>query len=145
MGRHDSRRPSINTSTESVLRRLEYEFVSEPTGLRDLLRAHLRSVAFLAIGTGALLTAVALLAPAIVVLFGVLLAAVGSAAALFAEDDDRMTGVGRMQRWCRTRMRRARRLLGALRPHRRRRPKPAMPLVCRLAPWLFPDPGGRRR
>jgi hypothetical protein len=135
MGRHGSRRPSINTSTDAVLRRLEHDFTTESAGARDLARTHLRHVAVGAIVAGAALASAALLAPIIVAVSGIVVAAAGVVMATLVEDDDRVTGLDRARRWCR---RRVGRVTSRLRRNRRR--EPSAPITCRVAPWLFPDP-----
>jgi hypothetical protein len=134
MSRHDSRRPSINTSADAVLRRLDREFTMDSSGARGLARAHLRSLALAAMLTGAALMAAALLAPMIVVVLGGLVVATGVVMATLVEDQDRVTGVGRTRRWCRRKVRRG---IGGRRLRRR---DPSAPIGCRVAPWLFPDP-----
>ncbi|MFN3216929.1 MAG: hypothetical protein ACE367_10570 [Acidimicrobiales bacterium] len=140
MGRQGSRRPSINTSADAVLRRLDQEFTTDPSGARDFARAHLRPIAVGAIIAGAALVAAALLAPIIVAVFGGLVVATGVAMATRFEDEDRVTGIDRLRRRCRRRIGRVVRR----RRHRRHRSKaPTAPIGCRVAPWLFPDPRKR--
>jgi hypothetical protein len=135
MGRHGSRRPSINTSADAVLRRLEHDFTTEPDGVRDLVRAHLRPLAVVAMLGGATLATTAILAPMVVAVLGGLVVATGMTMVMLVEDDDRVTGVERTRRWCRRTIRRVVR-----RPRRRA----LTPLGCRVAPWLFPDPRKQR-
>lgn len=136
MGRHGSRRPSINTSADAVLRRLEYEFTSEPSGARELVRAHLRPLAGGAILVGAALVVAAVLAPVLVAALGGLAVAAGVVMTTVVEDADRVTGIARARRWGR---RTLRRIAGRWRGRDRR--ASSTPLGCRVAPWLFPDPG----
>lgn len=139
MGRHDSRRPSINTSADAVLRRLDQEFTTEPAGMLDLARAHLRPLAVGAILAGATLVAAAMLAPVVVAVLGCFAVVTGVVMMTFVEDEDRVTGIDRLRRRAK---RRLRRIFGR-RSHRRK--ALSAPIGCRVAPWLFPDPGRPKR
>ena len=141
MGRHGSKHPRIETSADAVLRRLDDEFSAAPSAARDLARAHLRSLALVAMLAGSILAAGALFAPVLVALMGGLVVVTGLAMATVVEDEDGATGCERTRRWCRTR---TRRIFG----RRRRRPvaraqaqsTSGVPIASRVAPWLFPDP-----
>jgi hypothetical protein len=134
MGRQGSRRPSIDTSADAVLRRLDKELSAQRSAVRDLTRAHLRPLGVGAMLTGAALVAAALLAPVLVAVFGGLIVAAGVALGLLVEDEDRVTGIIRTRRWCRNRLRR---IFGR---GESRRDATRAPITSRVAPWLFPDP-----